>query len=115
MPNEPATQHSPAAKPAAAANPGAGLGPRNAANTAAPISANTKASPRVFAGFAALAFSSVIPDARIHGCANRTGEYQTAASTMLVIPAASTAQTFIDSSIRGISITTLTVAAVAGC
>src|SRR5262245_40488943 len=98
MPNDPATQQSPAAKPAAVANPGAGLGPRNAANTAAPISASTNAVPSVFAGLAALACSSVVPDSRIHTRANSTGEYQTAPRTMLDKPAASTAQTFIISS-----------------
>src|SRR5512145_46489 len=98
MPNEPATQLKPAAKPTAVATPGAGLGPRNAAKTAAPISASTNAVPRVFAGFTALALSSVIPDSRIQTRANSTGEYHTAPSTMLATPAASTAQTFIISS-----------------
>src|SRR6185503_2108360 len=99
MPNDPATQQSPAAKPAAVANAGAGLGPRNAANTAEAISASTNAAPSVLTGLAALAFSSVIPDSRIHARANSAGEYHTAPSTMLVTPAASTAHTFIESSI----------------
>src|SRR5262245_10657701 len=98
MPNEPATQLNPAAKPTAVAKPGAGFGPRNAANTAAPISASTNVAPSVFAGLAALAFSSVIPDSRIQTRANSTGEYHTAPSTRLEAPAASTAQTFIISS-----------------
>src|SRR6185503_10051233 len=103
MPNDPATQQSPAAKPAAVAKAGAGLGPRNAANTAAPIRASTNAVPSVFAGFAALAFSCEITVSRIQTRANSAGEYHTAPSTMLETPAASTAQRFIDSSIDGIS------------
>src|SRR5688572_4802786 len=95
MPNDPATQQSPAAKPVAAPNRGAGLGPRNAANTAAPISARTNVTPSVLAGLAARAFSSVTPDSRIHARAKSTGEYQTAPSTRLDKPAASTAHTFI--------------------
>src|SRR5688572_27884350 len=95
MPKDPATQHSPAAKPAAVANEGAGAGPRNAANTAAPINARTNVKPSVFAGFAAFALSSVTPDSRIHARAKSTGEYQTAPSTKLDKPAASTAHTFI--------------------
>src|SRR5688572_6112528 len=109
MPNDPATQHSPAANPAAVANAGAGLGPRNIANTAAPISASTNAVPSVFTGLAAFAFSSVVPDSRIQARANNTGEYHTAPSTMLAAPAASTAHTFIISS-TGTSPSTLTVA-----
>src|ERR1700741_3892100 len=114
MPNAPATQQRPAAKPAAVANPGAGAGPRNIANTAAPISASTRVTPSVFAGFAAFAFSSVVPDSRIHARANSTGEYHTAPSTRLDRPAANTAHTF-TSGIADFSISTLTVAAIAAC
>src|SRR5262245_7548542 len=111
MPNEPATQLNPAAKPTAVANPGLGLGPRNAANTAAPMSASTNVVPSVFAGFAALAFSSVILDSRIQTRANSTGEYHTAPKPKLEAPAASTAQTFI---ISGTAVSPSPVAAT-GC
>src|SRR5688572_6596133 len=95
MPYDPATQHSPAAKPTESPNAGVAVGPRNIANTAAPISESRKASVMVRPMLADFAFSSVIPDSRIHAAPNNTGEYHKAPRIMLDRPAASTAQTLI--------------------
>src|SRR5215212_2159403 len=95
MPKEPATQHKPADSPAAVANIGAGRGPRNIANTAAPITASTNAVPSVFAMFADFACASVTPLAALHALPNSTGEYHSAPRIMLDAPAASTANILI--------------------
>src|SRR5688572_2383808 len=95
MPNEPATQHKPADNPAAVANIGAGRGPRNIANTAAPIVASTNVVPSVCTGLAAFICASVTPLAALHALPNSTGEYHKPPRIKLESPAASTAHTFI--------------------
>src|SRR5262245_138440 len=95
MPNDPATQHNPADSPAAVANIGAGRGPRNMANTAAPITASTNAVPIVLAIFADCVCASVTPLAALHALPNSTGEYHRPPRIMLETPAASTAHIFI--------------------
>src|SRR5688572_19679540 len=95
MPNDPATQHSPADNPAAVATPNAGFGPRNIANTAAPTIASNAAVPMIFPMFADFCCASVTPLAALHALPNSIGEYHRPPNTMLETPAASTAHTFI--------------------
>src|SRR6185503_18627738 len=95
MPNDPATQHSPADNPAIVANSGSGRGPRNIANTAAPMIASTNAVPRTLAIFADFAWASVTPLAALQALPNSSGEYHRPPRIMLDTPAVSTAHRFI--------------------
>src|SRR5689334_20856524 len=81
MPNDAATQHRPAEKPAATAGPRPKLRPRNIAKTAAATKLSTNASPKIMPMLPLFACSSDRPAADCHDFANSAGEYHRPPST----------------------------------
>src|ERR1700752_3445736 len=91
MPNEVATQPTPAATPAPSANPSPGFGPRNIENKAAVISASTNDIPKIMPWLPFASDAASCPVSRIHALPKSAGEYQRPPRRKLERAAATTA------------------------